>query len=101
MTMTEQTARKLTGYCTRCGGDCFDDGKHNYHRCPPTRPEAPAIVALKYAVDDLQRVIDRRPWASLIRKEDCADLMVALKQMRDTLSRVYGDGERLDGGRDG
>lgn len=90
MTMTHAT-RKLTGYCTRCGGDCFDVGMRATHRCPPKRPEAAAVVALKFAVDDLQRAIDRRPWAAIIRKADCADLIAALAQIRDALSRAYPD----------
>lgn len=86
--MTERV-RKLVGYCNRCGGDCHDDGERNFHKCPPVRPDATAVVALKYEVDHLQRVIDRRPWAAVIRKEDCADLIAALAQMRDTLRRIY------------
>ena len=87
--MAGRGALKLTGYCTRCGGDGFDDGERMLHRCPPKRPEADAIVALKFAVDELQSVIDRRPWAAIVRKEDCADLLAVLKQTRDALSVAY------------
>lgn len=86
--MTEP-ARKLTGYCTRCGGECWDDGEKNYHRCPPKRPEADAVVALKFACDRFKMVHDRRAWAAIIRKEDCAELVQAVQQMRDALNRAY------------
>lgn len=37
----------VTGWCTRCGGDCLNDVRH---RCPPKRREADAVIRLKSAL---------------------------------------------------
>lgn len=81
--------RRLVGYCTRCGGDCFDDGTNNYHRCPPKRAEAEAVVALKFAADTFRMVVERRSWAGIVRKEDCGDLLKAFEQYNEALRRAY------------
>ncbi|WP_325614114.1 hypothetical protein [Pseudorhodoplanes sp.] len=87
--ITANRTPKLCGYCTRCGGDCFDDGIRNFHKCPPSRPEASSIVGLKSAIDRLQMIIDRRPWAAVVRKEDCAELLVAMRDARAALAKAY------------
>lgn len=81
--------RKLVGYCARCGGECYDDGEKNYHRCPRKRVEADAVIALKSACDRFRMVHDRRAWAAIIRKEDCAELVQAVEQMRTALTSAY------------
>ena len=85
----EQSKLRLVAYCMRCGGDCYDDGEKNYHRCPPKRPEAAAVVALKRECDNLQSIIERRFWAKTLALDDLNDLKAALVQMRSALSSTY------------
>lgn len=81
--------RRIVGYCTRCGGDCYDDRERIYHRCPKVRPEAAAIVAIKDACDRFETVYNRRSWAHIVRKEDCAELIQAIDTLRQALSIAY------------
>lgn len=81
--------RRLTGYCTRCGGDCFDNGNRNYHKCPTVRPEAAAVVALKFACDNFRNIVERRAWTAIIRKEDCGDVLKAADQLEAALRAAF------------
>lgn len=94
--MSRATAR-ITGWCIRCGGECYDDGVNAYHRCPRKRPEADAVVALKSACARFELAMQSRVWAKVIRPEDCAELREAVRGMAEALKRAYpsddGDGK--------
>ncbi|HEY6030442.1 MAG TPA: hypothetical protein VIU44_07765 [Gaiellaceae bacterium] len=82
-------AFRVVGYCTRCGGDSFDDGRRHVHRCPPARPEAGAVIGAKDAIDKVLAIINRRPWASTMHVDDLADLKAALPALRGALDVAY------------
>lgn len=79
---------KLVGYCMRCGGDSYDDGKKFYHRCPPKWPSAPQLVNLKYATDKAMNELNRRAWAKTISAEHFDDLKAAVEALQDVLRAV-------------
>lgn len=81
--------KRLTGYCNRCGGDCYDDGVRNYHRCPPKRAEAGAVAQLKLACDGFDLAMSRRAWAKMISREDCDELVAAIHDLRLALDSAY------------
>jgi len=82
--------RKLTGYCLRCGGDCYDTGHggRNLHRCPPKRPAAGAIVAAKFACDKALSAAEGRPWAKNLSAMEYEELKLALRCLRDALAAL-------------
>lgn len=80
---------RLVGTCTRCGGDVLDNGKVNKHRCPRVRPEAAAIVQVKQSLDGVALAIARRPWASVLRRDEVTELRQAVREAQAALSAAY------------
>lgn len=80
--------RHLVGYCNRCGGDCFDDGKTHFHKCPPKWPNAEIVVQIKIACDKALQAAEKRPWAKNLAPAEYEDLMVSLRALRIELDRV-------------
>jgi hypothetical protein len=76
---------QLVGYCSRCGGDCFDEVRH---RCPPKHPLVSEMIALKFACDKARAIMSRRAWARVMAADDVVDLKAAVDGMLEAMGRA-------------